>query len=93
MAESRDAFMTFCEHHADFNSADSHRATVELFLREALIDDFVEGRTDAETVLDCIEEQGIGADAYVAAVEDNVRYIIDSGRAYQETESGLLLPG
>lgn len=92
MVDIVDPFLTFYEHDSDHGVSDARRETEALVTRQALITDWIEGFESAEAVLDCLEEQGIGADAYVAAVESNVQRILDQGRVYLENESGLLLP-
>ena len=92
MADFIDPFLTFYEQHPEHGVSDARRATEALFTRQGLITDWLEGFESAEAVLDCLEEQGIGAGAYVAAVEGNVQRIIDQGTVYLENESGLLLP-
>lgn len=93
MADFIDSFLTFYEPDPDHGASDARRETEALFTRQGLIEDWLEGFESAEAVLDCLEEQGIGADAYVAAVQANVQGIVDSGVEYIENESGLLLPG
>lgn len=92
MIDFIDPFLTFYEPHPDHGASDARRETEALFLRQSLIMDFMEGDESAEAVLDCLEEQGLGADAYVDAVQANVQRIVSSGRVYLENESGLLLP-
>ena len=92
MADFIDPFLTFYEHDPDHGASDARRETENLFVRQGLIEDFIEGFESAEAVLDCLEEQGIGADAYVTAVQGNVQHIVDRGVVYIENESGLLLP-
>jgi hypothetical protein len=87
-----DPFLTFYEHHPDHGASDARNETEALVLRQRLITDFIEGHESAEAVLDCLEEQGLGADAYAAEVEASVQRIVSSGRVYLENESGLLLP-
>lgn len=92
MSDLIDPFLTFYGHSPDHGASDGRRETEALFTRQGLIEDWLEGRESAETVLDCLEEQGIGANAYVAAVKANVQQVIDSGIVYVANESGLLLP-
>lgn len=92
MLDLVDPFLTRYVHNPDHNRADGRRETEALFERQGFIEDWLEGFESAETVLDCLEEQGIGADTFVAMVEDNVGRIIDSGTAYVQNESGLLIP-
>lgn len=88
-----DPFLTFAANHPDFNRADSRRATEQLFLRQQLIEDFIEGNETAEAVLDCIEEHGIDASEYAQGVENTVDAIVSDGKIYLTNEAGLLLPG
>ncbi|MEL6605357.1 MAG: hypothetical protein AAFP20_19260 [Cyanobacteria bacterium J06614_10] len=92
MRDLIDPFMTFYGDHPDHNQADGRRETKALLTRQGLIEDWLEGFESAESVLDCLEEQGIGADAFVKMVEANVQHVIDGGRAYIQNESGLLIP-
>lgn len=92
MSELIDPFLTFYGHSPDHGASDGRREVEALFVRQGLIETWLEGRESAETVLDCLEEQGVGASAYVAAVEANVQYVIDSGVSYVANESGILLP-
>lgn len=92
MVDFIDPFLTFYGHNPDYGASDGRRETEALFIRQGLIEAFLEGRESAVTVLDCLEEQGVGADAYVAAVQANVQRIVDGGTVYLENESGLLLP-
>lgn len=86
-------FLTFCDDNPDFNQADDLRAIQELSVRQGLIEDWIEGNEHTDTVLDCLQDQGVGADEYIAAVTANVAYVLDGGIPYIENESGLLLPG
>lgn len=92
MAELIDPFLTFYGHHPDHGASDGRRETEALLTRQGLIEDWIEGTESAETVLDALEEQGVGASAYVAAVTSNVQHVIDQGVVYVENESGILLP-
>lgn len=92
MADFIDPFLTFYEPDPDHGASDARKETEALFTRQGLITDWIEGFESAEAVLDCLEEQGIGADAYVSAVQGNVQRILDQGTVYLENESGLLLP-
>ncbi len=92
MSELIDPFLTFYAHNPDHGASDGRRETEALFTRQGLIEDWLEGAESAETLLDCLEEQGIGADAYLSAVAANVQHFTDQGIRYVENESGLLLP-
>ena len=92
MIDFIDPFLTFYQHHPEHGASDACRETEALFLRQGLIMDFIEGHESPEAVLDCLEEQGVGADAYLTTVIANVQYVIDAGVFYVENESGLLLP-
>jgi hypothetical protein len=92
MADLIDPFLTFYDHDPDHGASDGLRETEALFMRQSLIEGWMEGCEAADTVLDCLEEQGVGADAYVAAVTANVQHVIDGGIVYVENEAGLLLP-
>lgn len=92
MSELIDPFLTFYGHHSDHGVSDGRRETEALLTRQGLIEDWLEGAESAETVLDCLEEQGIGADAYLANVQANVQAVVDGGVVYVENESGILLP-
>jgi hypothetical protein len=92
MIDLIDPFLTFYGHNPDYGASDGRRETDALIVRQNLVRDLIEGTEDAETLLDCLEEQGVGADAYVAAVTANVQHVIDCGIVYVENESGLLLP-
>jgi len=92
MTDLIDPFLTFYGHDPDHGASDGRRETEALFTRQGLIEGWLEGSEDAEAVLDCLEEQGLGASAYVAAVTANVQHVIDQGIVYVENESGILLP-
>lgn len=92
MAGLIDPFLTCYAHHPDHNQGDGRRETEALVTRQGLIEDWLEGFDSAEAVLDCLEEQGVGADAFVSMVQANVQHVIDGGRLYVENESGLLIP-
>ena len=92
MHELIDPFLTFYGHSPDHGASDGRRETEALMQRQDLIEDWLEGAESAETVLDCLEEQGVGADAYLATVQANVQHVIDGGVVYIENESGILLP-
>ncbi len=92
MSDLIDPFLTFYGHHPDHGASDGRREAEALFTRQGLIENWLEGTESAETVLDAIEEQGIGAAAYVAAVTANVQHVIDQGVVYVANESGLFLP-
>lgn len=92
MRDLIDPFMTAYAHHPDHDQRDGRRETEALFQRQGFIEDWLQGFESAESVLDCLQEQGVGADLFVRMVEDNVGRIIDSGVAYVQNESGLLIP-
>jgi hypothetical protein len=84
-------FLTFLDYEPDHNRLDSLQATQQLFERQTIIDEWLAGRGHVDIVLDCLEEQGVGADAFVSQVCDQVHYAIE-GRIYVENPTGLLLP-
>jgi hypothetical protein len=92
MIDLIDPFLTFYGQNPDYGASDGRRETEALIVRQNLVRDLLEGSEAADTLLDCLEEQGVGADAYVAAVTANVQHVIDGGIAYVENESGILLP-
>jgi len=88
----RDPFLTFLETDADYSQADEIAAVKRLFLREQLMDAFLSGKEHADTVLDCLEEHGIDAEAFVQEVEAGVDIITSGSDPYVQNESGLFLP-
>lgn len=92
MSDLVDPFLTFYAHSPDHSRADGRRETEALSTRQGLIEDWLEGFESAEAVLDCLEEQGIGATAFVELVQANVQHVIDGGVAYVQNDSGLLIP-
>lgn len=86
-----DPFLTFLEQDPDFGPSDDRRAVEQLFLRQKLIEDFLSGREHPDTVLDCLEEHGIDAEAFVQEVEAGVARIVSGCDPYVENESGLFL--
>lgn len=92
MKDLIDPFLTFYEHSPDHGANDARAETKALYIRQGLIEDWLEGKEDTETVLDCLEEQGIGAAAYASTVAANVQHCIDSGVLYVANESGILMP-
>lgn len=87
-----DPFLTFYRAHPDHNDQDARAETQLLFERQGAIEDFIEGKAQADEVLDRLEEQGIDAAAYVDSVCEQVEAIIDGGIIYVTNESGLLIP-
>lgn len=85
-------FTTYYRDNPDYNAADAMAETKALFLRQGLIEDWLEGKGSLDTVLDCLAEQGIGADDYMAVVDDNVEYVVDNGIFYRETDAGIFIP-
>jgi hypothetical protein len=92
MIDLIDPFLTFYDFSPEHGASDTRREVEALTVRQSLVMDFIEGTSDAETLLDCLEEQGVGADVYVASVSANVEHVIDRGIVYVANESGLLLP-
>lgn len=84
-------FLTYIDFNRDHNLSDSLQATRQLFERQAIIEEWIAGDGHVDIVLDCLEEQGIGADSFTAQVCEQVQLAID-GRLYVENKSGLLLP-
>ena len=91
MVDLIDPFMTFLDQNPDFGGSDRERATVELFLRQSLMDDFLEGREGADTILDCLDEHGIDPCSFVLQVEDSVESIVQAGDPYIQNSAGLFL--
>lgn len=92
MADLIDPFMTFLNQNSEFGSSDEKGAVNELFIRQGLIEDFLEGKEGADTVLDCLDEHGIDPAAFVAQVEDSVQQIIQRDDPYIQNSTGLFLP-
>lgn len=87
-----DPFLTFYQENADHSRADGRQEAEKLFQRQGLIEDFLEGRERADTVLDCIDEHGLDAASYADAVHDAITAIVDCGTVYISNDAGLLLP-
>lgn len=92
MRDFIDPFLTFYGHNRDHSASDARQETEALATRQTLIENWLEGFESAEAVLDCLEEQGVGADAFVAMTEANVQHVVDGGTVYVQNESGLLIP-
>ena len=87
-----DPFMTFYRFDDDHGASDSLAENEALICRQTLIMDWLYGDQSADAVLDCLEEQGLGAAEYVSSVEANVRHFVDSGVPYVTNEAGLFVP-
>ena len=88
-----DPFLTYLDENPDYGASDLNRAFEQLWVRQGLIQDWLDGKEYVDVVLDCIEEHGLEAAGYVEAVCDQIdRVIYKGGVAYMTNESGILLP-
>lgn len=83
-----DPFRTVLPHDAD----DDMGAIVALAQREALIESTLRGESSLDDTLDCLSDQGIDPDRWLAAVVENVDYVISEGIQFASNERGLFLP-
>ncbi|MEL7354055.1 MAG: hypothetical protein AAFN38_21715 [Cyanobacteria bacterium J06560_5] len=84
--------MTPFRENSDYNRQDERGEAEALYQRQGAIEDFVEGKGQADTLLDMLEEQGIDAAAYADRVHAEVEAVIDSGIVYISNDAGLLIP-
>ena len=86
-------FETWAVDHPDFSPIDDRAEAQRQLQRDDAIEGFLRGEVPMDELLDMAQEHmGIGADAYIDMVEDNVNYVIDQGIRFDPTDSGLLLP-
>ncbi|MDJ0553516.1 MAG: hypothetical protein QNJ68_03570 [Microcoleaceae cyanobacterium MO_207.B10] len=83
----------FCTHFGvesdpKYNSPESELK--EFFLRQNLIFDLLEGKEHADTVLDCLDEQGIDPFYYLENLCESVDFIIENN--IEITNAGLWVP-
>ena len=87
-----DPFLTFSRDDPDFNESDSLQESRALAERQGVIQDYLQGKTEADHVLDTLNDQGISPDEFVEVVKDNVQYVIDGGVVFESNDAGILLP-
>lgn len=71
-------FLTFVGQEGDPLYDSPEEEINEFFTRQNLIHDFLEGKTKADEVLDCLIEQGIDPGEYVEEVESSIEFIISN---------------
>lgn len=86
-----DPFMT-CLRPTDDREVDPREEIAALMTREDLISDLVCGSGYLDSTLDCLAEQGINPDDWIAATVANIDYVIDSGIRFASNDYGLFLP-
>ncbi|MEM6353590.1 MAG: hypothetical protein AAF766_22800 [Cyanobacteria bacterium P01_D01_bin.14] len=84
--------MTWYREHPDYSGQDARKETQLLYERQGAIEDLLEGKVQADEVLDRLDQQGIDAAAYADRVCEQVEAIIDGGIVYLTNDAGLLLP-
>jgi len=87
-----DPFMTVYREHPEYNPDDARQEAEDLATRQDLIQAVLEGREYPETLLDCLEEQGIGAVAWCDQVNANIEWVIDNGITFVSNDAGILVP-
>ncbi len=87
-----DPFTTVAREDLDMNQADERREAILLADRQQVIQDFLNGKTEEDHVLETLLAQGISPDDYLHLVNDNIDYVIDQGIVFSSNESGILLP-
>lgn len=92
MSDLIDPFLTFLDQNPDFGVSDEEGAVKQLFTRQQLMEQFLDGQEGADTVLDCLDEHGIDPVAFVAEAETKVSEIIQKDDPYIQNSTGLFLP-
>lgn len=83
-------FLTYEGRETDPQYDSPEEETRELFIRQNLIFDFLEGAEFPDVVLDCLDEHGIDPIAYVNSVEESIDWIIQNN--IKITDAGLWVP-
>lgn len=86
-----DPFMTFLRP-TDDREVNPRDEVAALTIREGLISDLVAGSGHLDSTLDCLAEQGIDPDAWIATTVANIHYAIHSGARFTSNDYGLFLP-
>jgi hypothetical protein len=87
-----DPFVTVAREDLDMSQADERREAQLLAARQGVIQDWLNGETEEEHVLETLIDQGISPDEYLRLVNANIDYVIDQGIVFSSNESGILLP-
>lgn len=84
-------FSTVYRENPDYNTADELTEAQLLLQRQGMIGQFIEGKVDAETLLDLLESQGFDPSEYIDQVEANAAAIIADGLIPHDINS-LIIP-
>lgn len=87
-----DPFITVFGEHPDYDASDERREAEQLLQRQGAIEAVLKGEEHEDVLLDMLQEQGVSADRYLAAVEENIQYVIDNGLIFTSNDAGILLP-
>lgn len=83
-------FLLASTDHPDFNESDAAKDSLEVSICNDAIDDLLSGNMSARDLCDLLESYGEDPQEYADMVTENVQYLM--GKAYQPSESGLLIP-
>lgn len=83
-------FATAWQNEPDFDSNDARDEDARLIERNEMLAQAWRGERPLDEALDCLQDQGVGADAYLDMVIDNINYVIS--QRLQLTETDFLIP-
>lgn len=87
-----DPFLPWLELNPDHDRKDQRREFQDAMIRDELTRGYLEGRTDLETLLDCLAQQGIDPQTWLDETIGQMERIVDSGITFASNETGLFLP-
>lgn len=61
---------------SEYSEADLEAECAKLWRRTQMREQFFRGELDAETYLDCLEQDGFDVPEYLNAVEENMEFVI-----------------
>ena len=83
-------FLTATSGNPEFSSSDLDRDFTEMAVRNAAIEDFLQGLISVHQLLEIIDESSISAEDYAEQVVHNVEYVL--GKPYCSNSEGILIP-
>lgn len=63
----------------EFSEADIEAEARRMFQRSTVINDFLEGKVDAETFLDFLVEEGYDSTEVMDQAEENLEFVMNNG--------------
>ena len=90
--EAIDLFLTWYQEHPDYDEFDSRAEFDRMLVRNRLAIGAATGKNSIEDLLDCLNDQDMNPDQYVAETIGAMEETMLAGITFAPDASGLLLP-